>query len=479
MLTPLPAQKWTFRTAAHLLNRAGFGAIPEEIEAAQRAGMEATVKNFLHPPADPPAAEEDDAPWRAPENLTLRRGKMRALRNQPGQPREKIREMANESREELLEVGLWWLERMRKGRAPLVEKMTLFWHGHFATSGQKIRNSYWMWRQNETFRRHALGNFSTLLHEISRDPAMMIYLDLAQSKKSRPNENWAREVMELFTLGIGHYTEMDIRESARAFTGYRLNLRNQKFRYEPALHDAGRKTFLGQTGNFSGDDILELIVQRPACPAWIARKLCRFFVQDEPVDSLVSAVAGSLRKHDLELRPVLQELFRAEEFYADAVIGAQIKSPIQFLVQTCRLLESDLPPTRVTLGALRQMGQIPLAPPNVKGWDGGKSWISTSTLLFRYNFAHYLLSGTEGHPKAPAALRRAAVDLSPIAPAKLRDDPAALVAWLSRWFYQAPASPAQTATFLAYLKSKEPDRSDQTIRHLLHLMMSTPQYQLT
>ncbi len=271
---------------------------------------------------------------------------------------------------------------MRKSDSPLVEKMTLFWHGHFASSVQKVKNVHWMWLQNETFRRHALGNFATLLHEVARDPAMMIYLDLAQSSAAHPNENWSREVMELFTLGIGHYTEQDIREAARAFTGYRLDLRSQQFRYEPALHDAGRKTFMGKSGDFSGDDILDIILQQPACPALIGLKLCRFFVQDEPATPLIDAVAGSLQNHGFEVRPVLRELFSAEQFYSDAVIRSQIKSPIQFLIQTCHLLGTELPPAHVTQPALRKMGQVPFAPPNVKGWDGGKSWISHFNAAF-------------------------------------------------------------------------------------------------
>ena len=478
MLAPLPTEKWTRAQAAHLLNRAGFGATPPEIDTAHQAGLEATLDRLLHPPNEPPTNEES-FDWQKPENLRNRRRSLRELRQGPNPNREKIRAFLRERRDDMLDLGTWWLRRMADNRSPLVEKMTLFWHGHFATSAQKVKNAHWMWRQNETFRHHALGNFATLLGAISRDPAMMIYLDLAQSDKDHPNENWAREVMELFTLGIGHYSEEDIRESARAFTGYRLNLANQEFRYIRAQHDDGRKTFLGQTGHFSGADILQLIVQQPACPALIGRKLCRFFVEDQPASPLVEAVADSLRRSDLELRPVLRELFGSAEFYTDRVVRSQIKSPVQFLIQSCRLLESDLPPQQVTLGALRQMGQIPFMPPNVKGWDGGKSWISTSTLLFRYNFANYLLSGTAGHPNAPAELRRAPVDLARIIPAELRQKPEALVASLAERFYQAPPAPGQTATFLAFLQSREPDRSDETMRRLLHLMMSTPQFQLT
>ena len=336
-----------------------------------------------------------------------------------------------------------------------------------------------MWRQNETFRRNALGNFEMLLKEISRDPAMMIFLDLVQNQKKHPNENWAREVMELFTLGIGHYSEQDIRQAARAFTGYRINLANQQFFYVPGQHDPGRKSFMGRSGNFSGDDILDIILQQPACPELIGRKLCRFFVEDEPPPDMVAAMADALRKNDFELRPVLRKMFSSAEFYSARVIRSQIKSPVQFLIQTCKLLETELPSRQITQSALQPLGQVPLAPPNVKGWDGGKSWISTSTLLFRYNFTNYLLNGTVNRPNAPAALRRAPVNLARIAPVELREKPEKLVAHLTKRLFQTRLGDKQTQAFLAYLQTRSPDRGDETIRSLLHLMMSTPQFQLT
>jgi uncharacterized protein (DUF1800 family) len=478
MFTPLSAQKWSFETAAHLLNRAGFGGTPEEIEAMHQAGLEAAVDGLLHPPNEPEKLDEPLS-WTEPENLRSKLQELRRLKANPEERQEKLRAMRLERRDEMLDLRNWWLNRMQSTPASLVEKMTLFWHGHFATSAQKVKNAYWMWRQNEIFRRNALGNFKTLLHQISRDPAMMIYLDLAQSQQQHPNENWAREVMELFTLGIGHYSEEDIREAARAFTGYRINLTNQQFRFEPRQQDTGRKKFLGRSGNFSGDDILDLIVQQPACPEWISRKLCRFFVADEPSPPLVNAAAGALRQNNFELRPVLQELFRSAEFYSDRVIRTQIKSPIQFLVQSCKLLGATLPPPAVAQNALQQMGQLPFAPPNVKGWDGGKSWISTSTLLFRYNFANYLLNGTADHPNAPAELQRAPVELAKIIPGELREKPEELVAQLARRLFQTQPNEKQTQTFLAYLQTRAPDRGDETMRRLLHLMMSTPQFQLT
>jgi uncharacterized protein (DUF1800 family) len=478
-LTPFRAQKWSFETAAHLLNRAGFGGTPGEIESARKDGLETAVHNALYLPGEPTASSDESHSWAIPTNLRNRQLELRNLEANPIERRKMIQQWEVEQRDETAGLRFWWLNRMKETAAPLVEKMTLFWHGHFATSAAKVRNAYWMWLQNETFRRNALGNFEILLKEISRDPAMMIFLDLAQSLKKHPNENWAREAMELFTLGIGHYTEQDIRQSARAFTGYRIDLTSQRFRYAPGQHDPGRKSFMGRSGNFSGDDILDIILQQPACPQLIGRKLWRFFVEDEPPPEMVAALADALRRNDFELRPVLREMFSSAEFYSARVVRSQIKSPVQFLVQTCKLLETELPPWRVTQSALQQLGQLPLAPPNVKGWDGGKSWISTSTLLFRYNFTNYLLNGTANRPLAPVTLRRAPVDLSKIIPGELRDRPEELVANLARRLFQIEPTAKQTETFLAYLKTRAPDQGDETMRGLLHLMMSTPQYQLT
>ncbi len=477
MFTPLKPESWNYETAAHLLNRAGFGGTPNAIAQLQAQGLEGAVDRLLQPPNDP-AVPGPGQPWSVPVNLLAKRRELRGLqKDHPDQAKAKRRELRREQHDELRDLRGWWLARMLQSPAPLVEKMTLFWHGHFATSAQKVKAAYAMWRQNEMFREHALGHFPTLLKAVSRDPAMLVYLDLQQSRKGRPNENWSREVMELFTLGIGHYTETDVRESARAFTGYRINPKQLSFRFVTAQHDHTAKTFLGQTGNFSGDDILDRIVAQPACAEFIGRKIWRFFVEDEPVPAAVKAMAEALRRHQFELRPVLRELFLAADFYSDRVRRTQIKSPVQFLVQSCKLLETDLPPGPAAENALRAMGQILFAPPNVKGWDGGKSWVSTATLLFRYNFANYLLNGTQ--PAAPAAVQRDPVALAQLAPAALRDDPKRLIDTLARRLYGAAPPPKQTETLLAFFKTGEAKASDDKVRHLLHLMMSTPQFQLT
>ena len=492
MLTPLPASRWNEKTATHLLNRAGFGGTPSDIEKVQRKGLSVAVRDFVD--VDVTAADVPPPDWAHPKDLKSLRMAARTAPNLD-EKKEKKRDLRMMEGQDILDLRRWWLDRMMNGPAPLVEKLTLFWHGHFATSIDKVKDAYWMWLQNDTLRRNAFGSFTALTKKMSRDPAMMIYLDLERSRQEHPNENWARELMELFTLGIGNYTEQDIRESARAFTAYRVDLTTQQFRFAPFQQDHGTKTFMGQTGPLVGDQIIDTIVRQPACAHFIGRKLWRFFVGDEPSDQVVDAVAASLRKHDLEIRPVLREIFSSAEFYDERAMQEQIKSPVQFLVQTAKLLETPLPDPTVAQNALRQMGQTLFAPPNVKGWDGGKSWITTSTLLFRYNFANYLVNGDTMFPgntpprpqgkgvgfaraAAPDPVRREPIDVAKVIPADLRDKPRELVDFLSLRLFQQPSSERNASTFAQYVEARKPDTSDQTMRGLLHLMMSTPQFQL-
>jgi uncharacterized protein (DUF1800 family) len=494
VLAPLPAEKWNEQTAAHLLNRAAFGGTEAEIAATRQKGLGAAVHQLVDPGSE--AANLPAPAWAHPRNIRAMRMEARGLRDQPGQRQEKMREIRMMEGEQILDLRRWWLDRMMNGPAPLLEKMTLFWHGHFATSVQKVKDAYWMWLQNDTLRRNAFGNFATLTKKISRDPAMMIYLDLPQSRKEHPNENWARELMELFTVGIGNYSEQDVREAARAFTGYRLDMTTQQFRFAQFQQDRGNKTFLGKSGALNGDDIIDILVKQHACAQFIGRKLWRFFVEDEPSAQIVDAVASRVRTHNYELRPVLREMFSAEEFYSERAMRSQIKSPVQYLVQTAKLLQTELPSPVVAQNAMRQMGQILFAPPNVKGWDGGKAWISTSTLLFRYNFANYLINGNAmlpanaqvsgkgpgpGFQRAIAAagqIPRDPIEVSKVVPAELRAKPQELVDLLSARLFQNRAPDKETKTFVQYLEARKPDTGDETMRGLLHLMMSTPQFQL-
>ncbi len=415
---------------------------------------------------------------------------------------------------DIVDLGAWWLERMRQASDPLEEKLTLFWHGHFATSIQKVRDAYLMWRQNQTFREHARGNFGVLVKAISRDPAMIDWLDLQQSKAAHPNENFAREVMELFTLGEGHYTEKDVTEGARAFTGYRINPKDESFLFQYSQHDSTPKQFLGQTVS-DGDQVIDAILQQPACAVFITKKLWTFFADENPSTPLLSSLAGTLLAGNYELRPVLRRMFASQEFYSPQVIGSQIKSPIQWLVQSTRTLDIDLPPKLPLMGSLRQLGQTPFAPPSVKGWDGGKAWISTSTLLLRYNLAGALISGKINAVKRPAAVIAANAkmpplvsdqpeaplppvvapvpapevpgapaeivnrpDLQKLAPPALRGDAKALVQNLTVRLFDQPLSAKEQQPFIDYLHAAGATVTDQHVAELLHLMMSTPHFQL-
>jgi uncharacterized protein (DUF1800 family) len=494
MLTPLPDSRWNDTTAAHLLSRAGFGGTPDEIERTRQRGLAAAVREFVDVKSD--AANVTPPAWAHPQNIRAQRMEIKAARDRGENFQSKIREVRMIEGDEMIDLRRWWLDRMLNGSEPLVEKMTLFWHGHFATSIQKVRDAYWMWLQNDTLRRNALGNFGALVKKISRDPAMMIYLDLQQSRQEHPNENWARELMELFTVGIGNYTEQDIRESARAFTGYRIDFTTQQFHFAPLQQDHRPKTFMGRTGNLNGDDIIDILVSKTACSQFIGRKLWHFFVEDKPSNAVIDSVAATIRKHNFEMRPVLRDIFTSAEFYSDRVMGNQIKSPVQYIVQTSKLLNTAAPSPLSAQNAMRQMGQVLFAPPNVKGWDGGKQWISTSTLLFRYNFANYLINGDAILPQnvrqprqgADVGFGRAAqyanqikrdpIDVEELVPADLRTKPSEVVDILAKRFFQIRPAQKEIDAFAQFLETRGPDFSDVNLRELIHLMMSTPQFQL-
>src|SRR5947207_1726241 len=404
MLQPLAAGKWNETTAAHLLNRAGFGGIPSEIGKLLELGPDQAVSWFVDydkipdPTPAPDWAKPD--PDRMEKFLALRKMNQELKRANDDQRKgleEKRREMQREQRqtqqEHLLELRSWWLERMVKGPRPLQEKLTLFWHGHFATSVQKVKDAYFMWLQNETFRRHAMGNWLQMLMAAAKDPAMLVWLDQAESRKEHPNENFAREVMELFALGEGHYTEKDITEAARALTGWSYDRLKQRFVERPNLHDDGEKTVLGRTGNLDGKRFLEQIVAQPQSGRFITEKIWSYFAAENPPEELVSALADRFRQGKSHFRPLLETMFRSEEFYAPEMVRTQVKSPTQWLVGNVRMLERNLPPPMMTSNWLRQLGQDLFAPPNVKGWDGGVAWITTNNLLARYNEAATLVQG--------------------------------------------------------------------------------------
>jgi len=335
-----------------------------------------------------------------------------------------------------------------------------------------------------------------LLLETGKDPAMLVWLDQAQSRKDHPNENFAREVMELFALGEGHYTEKDIAEGARALTGWSMVPEEQRFMFRPRIHDEGDKTYLGRTGNFDGDDVIQIIVSQPQAAKFITAKLWNYFAGQVPDEKLNEALAADFRAHGNNFKPFLHTLFRSQEFYGADIVRNQVKSPMQWLIGSVRMLECDLPPTIVSWGMTRQLGQDLFAPPNVKGWDGGVTWITTNTLLTRYNDAQSLVEGTlpplaagdfakkaggGGGGKAVKAMQRVrmgGVKLDKILTPEERADKDAIVTSLQNRLFQTTLKKDQQEALHDFLDAKT-TLNDADIITAIRLMMSTPDYQVT
>lgn len=468
--------------AAHLLNRTGFGGTDSELDEAVAAGLNPTVQRLLDFPNS--GAEEQDATIGMPDLSSIEgypkssREQREMLAGKSEEERTLIRQrMAAANREAMAETGRWWLLRMVEADHPLQEKLTLFWHGHFTTSARDERSAWLMWRQNEVLRRNAAGNFHLFVQQISRDPAMLDYLNNQQNRKQNPNENYARELMELFTLGIGHYTEQDIKEAARAFTGWGHD--GDLFTFRRNQHDFEPKVFFGFQGAFDGDDIIAIILRHPQAARHIATKLWTFFAYSEPEAPIVDGLADLLRKKEYELRPVLKTIFTSRAFYSDRAIGTQIKSPIQLVVGAVRGLGIELPPVRQLSRMLQQMGQVPFYPPNVKGWPGGRDWINTSTLFVRYNTCVWLAGGGGGSPTQGG--RRGIERLSGARRATIfdpegSDDAAAVVdQWVQR-LIQRPIAPDKRQTLIDALDGR-PNRREN-VRRMVQLIVSMPEYQL-
>ncbi len=380
-LRPLPKAKWTLSMAQHLLNRAGFGGTPQEIVRFHSLGLDGAVEELLYP-------ADKDTFTAFPAELAKRLGRDE-IRKLSEEERKKIRRARRrKDQAQFRALTKWWFEQLISTSHPLKEKMTLFWHGHF-TSGQKdVRNSFHLHMQNQLFRENALGSFRTLVHAVAKDPAMLEYLDCKQNVARSPNENFARELMELFTMGIGNYTEADIKEAARAFTGWNFN-REAKFFVNRRQHDRGTKVVFGKTGAFEGEDIIDFILDREVTARYMAGRLFHFFCHDHPSAAQLNGLSATLRTDgEYDLTPFLRQLFSSRAFYSEDAIGTQIKSPVQLTVMAIRQLDLDAESTAPLAAYMSpQMGQQLFEPPNVKGWDGGRSWISTSTLFARYNFA--------------------------------------------------------------------------------------------
>jgi uncharacterized protein (DUF1800 family) len=294
--------------------------------------------------------------------------------------------LRKQSVDDLKNLNLTWLGEMINSEAQMREKMSLFWHGHFAC---RVINIYFQQQVLNIIRENALGNFGDLLREVSKSPAMLSFLNNQQNKKQHPNENFAREVMELFTMGRGNYTEDDVKEGARAFTGWGFNLQGE-FVDRPFAHDNGNKTFLGKTGNFDGDDIIDILLEQKETAKFITQKIYRYFVNDSPDPEKIELLANSFYQSNYDIKKLLTQIYTSDWFYNEKNIGTHIKSPVELLVGIRRLIPIELDKPEVQLLFQRALGQILFYPPNVAGWPGGKNWIDSSALMLRMRIPQIL-----------------------------------------------------------------------------------------
>lgn len=487
------------RQIAHLLRRAGFGASPSELEEYLALGFDGSVERLLHP------EDVDEGDVELPGEVAVDPTRLQSIQ-------------------------VKWLYRMAMSRRPLAEKIAFFWHGHFATSIEKVKSVTLMWRQYETLRDQGLGRFADLVLAVAQDPAMLVWLDNSRSKKEAPNENFARELMELFTLGLGTYTEDDVKSAARAFTGWSIVLqqgaqvgdedlmqdpelgqgtgddlkekkkngtltadekaqlkaerrtRDAEFIFRPKWHDDGEKTFLGQTGAWTGEDVVRIITENPACANFVVRKLFSSFVWDNPDDETVAPFVDVFTSTGGDIRETLGAMLRSSEFSSDLAYRARVKSPIELLVATIKLLDLEINQQTIGGKTLQAMGQVLFAPPNVGGWPGGLGWIGPSTLLERYNVVGQFLAGSGKRNAASSFDQAAFLGDSSIATA---DD---LVDLVVARMLDGDIEPDQRAALVAYLSldengntgafSPDDEHFADKLRGLIRLATTVPAYQL-
>ncbi len=438
--------------AAHLLRRAGFGGTPAEIDELAALSHAEAVEKLLNLKYDGNLA------------FNLER---------------KLQE--NGYQADLNDMAYWWLLTMARTRQPLQEKMTLFWHGHFTSSYTKVKDPMLLLEQNQLYRDNALGNFNDLVKKVSRNPAMIDYLDGQSNRKAKPNENYARELMELFTIGIGNYTEQDVREAARAFTGW--SYKDRTYVFEKNQHDTGSKTFMGKTGSFNGDDIIDIVLARPESAKFITTKLWRFFGYDNPEPALVDRLVAVYTKSNYSIKELLRAIFLAPEFLSDKAYRALVKSPVEYTVGMIKSLGTnniDLNVSRAAAG----MGQVLFNPPTVKGWDGGLTWINSASFFDRVNAANGLTTnrGQQMDRYNPYDLLAKADSAGTVVDrfaGLLLDGKIGPEVKDALTEYLNGGKSLQASDFEAAASNKLQARDlDARVRGTLHLLMSSPDYML-
>ncbi len=473
-LEPLPEDQWDYAKARHLLVRVGFGGTPQDVERLFQMGLYAAVDHLVDFARQPAAttAPLDVSPNLPPDPLVskLRHGWTRNRgTQQPG----------------TLDVGRmrrWWLARMVESPRPFQEKLTLFWHGHFATQQSVVVNTYTVYQQNQLCREHAAGNFGALLYGMVHDPAMIRYLDNNSNVKGSANENLAREIMELFAMGASQgYDETDVREAARALTGYTFDNRSGQFRFLKANHDPEEKTVFGKKGHWSGDDLVRLILDQPTTGHFITGKLFGFFAYQEPSPETVEKLTSVLRYQNYELAPTLKNLFLSKEFYSERAMNTQIKCPVQLLVGALH----DLGVRRMNdYGVLdrmtQQMGQQLFEPPDVKGWRYGRNWISSDRLFTRYNSVAELV-------RSVPQPGRQGVDVVAFVQQGGCTTAAEVVDYLAKTCLLLPLTAEKRSEMIGYLGELPPpgewakrhEEFNERLRNVLIFVTSLPEYQMS
>jgi uncharacterized protein (DUF1800 family) len=443
---------------ALLLRRAGFAARPSELERYLLMGWDGTLNELLHPEN---VAEDLDS------LLGSLQGSLLDLQN-------------------IEDVQTWWLYRMVQTRRPLLEKLTLFWHGHFAVANYKVNNPLLMHQHIQLLRDNALARFDDILLRVARDPAMLIWLDGASNHRNAPNENFGRELLELYTLGIGNYSEDDVKAAARAFTGW--NLRGTDYFFDENQHDAGDKNFLGLSGNLDGTDVITTVVNHPSAAQRIVGKLFAFFAYPNPEPEVLAPLVDAYTQSGHDTSRVAEAILRSDAFTSERSQFEHVKSPVEYVVGATHMLDATVR-ERDLIPILRALGQEILNPPNVAGWPGGMSWINPSTLLSRWNFAARLTSargqsGDGGEIKPEALLGQSAPNLS---------DPGALVGGVLATAGGLELSAAAQQSLMEYLKlpldyppgfSGQPNpaqqqaAADARLRGLMLLTLASADYQV-
>ncbi len=447
---PTKEDPWNRKWICHLYRRAGFGASREEIETAEKVGYETTIKSILDVGPEPKLLADMGT-----DGGTIR---------------------------------IEWVRRMMSGKTPLREKIALFWHNHFATSVNKVASNKAMIEQQQLFMKHGLSKFGPMLQDMSKNPAMVIWLDGNTNTKEKPNENYAREIMELFSLGVGNYTEKDIREAARAFTGWHTS--ENRFTFNASQHDDGEKVFFGEKGKWDGNEIVDIILKQPTCPRFLARRLYAFFVCEEvvPPDAFLEPLIKELKETELDVGKCVERILRSKHFYSEQAFLQKIKSPVEFVVGAIRLLGVGPTGRNVVMAeslipGLDAMGQRLFAPPNVKGWEGGRAWLSSGTLVARSNFSHDLAHGLreaskEMIKKSGGSFFTAADPLAQGRKAGL-ETPREFVSFYGNLLIPGVRNLTAEDEMMKHLRKGDDNAGfESRLRDVIHAFLTMPEYQL-